>query len=33
VKSLSDLTHAVKDALTSDGPHLIEIGQRRIADS
>jgi thiamine pyrophosphate-dependent acetolactate synthase large subunit-like protein len=33
VKSLSDLTHAVKDALTSGGPHLIEISQRRIADS
>jgi hypothetical protein len=33
VKSLSDLTHAVKDALSSDRPHLIEISQRRIGDS
>jgi benzoylformate decarboxylase len=33
VKSLSDLTHAIKDALSSDKPHLIEISQRRIADS
>ena len=33
VKSLSDLTHAVKDALSSDKPHLIEISERRIADS
>jgi benzoylformate decarboxylase len=33
VKSLSDLTHAVKDALSSDKPHLIEISQRRLADS
>lgn len=33
VKSLSDLTHAVKDALASDKPHLIEISQRRLADS
>jgi benzoylformate decarboxylase len=33
VKSLSDLTHAVKDALSSDKPHLIEISQRRIGDS
>jgi benzoylformate decarboxylase len=33
VKSLSDLTRAVKDALSSDKPHLIEISQRRLADS
>jgi thiamine pyrophosphate-dependent acetolactate synthase large subunit-like protein len=33
VKSLADLTHAVKDALSSDRPHLIEISQRRLADS
>ena len=33
VKSLSDLTHAVKDGLSSDRPRLIEISQRRIADS
>jgi benzoylformate decarboxylase len=33
VKSLSDLTRAVKDALSSDRPHLIEISQRRLADS
>jgi Thiamine pyrophosphate enzyme, C-terminal TPP binding domain len=33
VKSLSDLTHAVKDALSSDKPRLIEISQRRIGDS
>ena len=33
VKALSDLTRAVKDALSSDGPHLIEISQRRLADS
>jgi benzoylformate decarboxylase len=33
VKTLSDLTRAVKDALSSDGPHLIEISQRRVADS
>jgi thiamine pyrophosphate-dependent acetolactate synthase large subunit-like protein len=33
VKSLSDLTSAVKDGLSSDKPHLIEISQRRIADS
>src|SRR6202008_2393375 len=31
VKTLSDLTQAVKDALSSDKPHLIEISQRRIA--
>jgi len=33
VKTLSDLTRVVKDALSSDGPHLIEISQRRLADS
>lgn len=33
VKTLSELTRAVKDALSSDGPHLIEISQRRLADS
>jgi benzoylformate decarboxylase len=33
VKSLSDLTHAVKDGLSSDRPYLIEISQRRIGDS
>jgi benzoylformate decarboxylase len=33
VKTLSDLTRAVKDALSSDGPHLIEISQRRLTDS
>jgi benzoylformate decarboxylase len=33
VKTLSDLTCAVKDALSSDRPHLIEISQRRLADS
>jgi len=33
VKSLSDLTRAVKDGLSSDRPSLIEIGERRIADS
>src|ERR1700748_2137836 len=33
VKSLSDLTRAVKDALSSDGPRLIEISERRLADS
>ena len=33
VKTLSDLTRAVKDALSSDGPRLIEISQRRLADS
>ena len=33
VKSLADLTHAVKDGLSSDRPHLIEISQRRIGDS
>jgi benzoylformate decarboxylase len=33
VKSLSDLTRAVKDALSADKPHLIEISERRLADS
>ena len=33
VKTLSELTRAVKDALSSDRPHLIEISQRRLADS
>jgi benzoylformate decarboxylase len=33
VKSLSDLTHAVKDGLSSDRPRLIEISQRRLADN
>jgi benzoylformate decarboxylase len=33
VKSLSDLTHAIKDALSADKPHLIEISQRRLTDS
>jgi benzoylformate decarboxylase len=33
VKTLSELTSAVKDALSADRPHLIEISQRRIADS
>ena len=33
VKSHADLTHAIKDALSSDRPHLIEISERRLADS
>jgi benzoylformate decarboxylase len=33
VKSLADLTHAVKAGLSSDKPSLIEISQRRIGDS
>jgi benzoylformate decarboxylase len=33
VKTPGDLTRAVKDGLSSDRPSLIEIGQRRIADS
>jgi thiamine pyrophosphate-dependent acetolactate synthase large subunit-like protein len=33
VKTLSDLTRAVKDALSANRPHLIEISQRRLADS
>jgi benzoylformate decarboxylase len=31
--TLSDLTGAVKDALSADRPHLIEISERRLADS
>jgi len=33
VKTLSELTRAVNDALSSDRPHLIEISERRLADS
>jgi thiamine pyrophosphate-dependent acetolactate synthase large subunit-like protein len=33
VKSLADLTHVVKDGLSSERPRLIEISQRRIGDS
>ena len=33
VKSLPDLTRAVKDALSAAAPRLIEISQRRLADS
>jgi len=33
VKTLSDLTRAVKDGLSSDRPSLVEIPQRRIGDS
>ena len=33
MKSLADLTHAVKDALASDRPQLIEISERRLGDS
>jgi benzoylformate decarboxylase len=33
VKSLSDLTRAVKDALSAAEPRLIEINQRRLADT
>jgi hypothetical protein len=33
VKSLADLTHAIKDALSSDKPHLIETSRRRLADA
>jgi benzoylformate decarboxylase len=33
VKSLSELTSAVKDGLSSDRPSLIEISERRLADS
>ena len=32
-KALTDLTHAVKDALSTDEPHLIEISQRRLGES
>jgi hypothetical protein len=33
VKSPGDLTGAVKDALSTDKPHLIEISERRLAGS
>ncbi|HET6193140.1 MAG TPA: thiamine pyrophosphate-binding protein [Trebonia sp.] len=33
VESLSDLTRAVKDGLSSSRPSLIEVSERRIADS
>jgi thiamine pyrophosphate-dependent acetolactate synthase large subunit-like protein len=33
VDSLSDLTRTTKDALASDGPRLLEVTQRRLADS
>ena len=33
LKSLADLTRAVKDALSSDKPHLVEISERRLAGS
>jgi benzoylformate decarboxylase len=33
LESLSDLTRPTKDALASDGPRLIEVTQRRLADS
>jgi benzoylformate decarboxylase len=33
VKSLSDLTRAVKDGLSSNRPSLVEISQRRIGDA
>ena len=33
VKTLSDLTSAVRDALSADRPYLIEISERRLADS
>jgi benzoylformate decarboxylase len=33
VKTLADLTRAVKDGLSSDKPSLIEISERRLADS
>ena len=33
VDSLLDLTRTTKDALASDGPRLIEVTQRRLADS
>jgi benzoylformate decarboxylase len=33
VKTLSELTSAVKDGLSSDRPSLIEISERRISDS
>jgi hypothetical protein len=33
MKTLSDLTSAAKDALSADRPCLIEISERRLADS
>ena len=33
VKSLADLTHAIKDGVSSDRPYLIEISERRLGDS
>jgi thiamine pyrophosphate-dependent acetolactate synthase large subunit-like protein len=33
VKSLADLTHAVKAGLSSDKPSLIEISERRVGES
>jgi hypothetical protein len=33
VDTVSDLTHAVKDALTSDRQRLIEIPERRLAST
>jgi benzoylformate decarboxylase len=33
VKTLSDLTRAVKDGLSADKPYLIEISERRLAGS
>ena len=33
IKMPSDLTRGIKDALSSDRPHLIEISQRRLANS
>ena len=33
VKTLADLTRAVKDGLSSDKPRLIEISERHLADS
>lgn len=33
LQTLSDITRAVKEALSSDKPYLIEITQRRLADS
>ena len=33
VTTLADLTRAVKDALSAGRPHLIEISERRLADS
>ena len=33
VKTLADLTRAVKEGLSSDGPSLVEISERRIGDS